>query len=199
VVAAGRPEGPYRDSGRPLVTGGPGFEAIDPMVFTDRKSGRTYLYAGGSAGARLRVWQLKPDMVSIAREIPAVPQPPNFTEGAFMHERGGSHTCPTAMAASTDPIIRSITPPGPSPVGPWRYRGATLTSDARHQGRGIIAVKTPDGRWLIVITPLGPRGRTRPVPGRTVVAIDRIGYTPDGGIRRVTMTGDAAPTLSPRR
>ena len=37
---ADRPEGPYRDSGKPLITGqlvkdGVGFEAIDPMVFTD--------------------------------------------------------------------------------------------------------------------------------------------------------------------
>ncbi len=39
------------------------------MVFTDRRSGRIYLYAGGSAGATLRVWELKPDMVSIAREV----------------------------------------------------------------------------------------------------------------------------------
>ncbi len=64
----GSARGPYRDSGRPLVTGDKAFEAIDPMVFTDRKSGKTYLYVGGSAGARLRVWELKPDMVSIARE-----------------------------------------------------------------------------------------------------------------------------------
>jgi hypothetical protein len=38
-------------SGKPLVTGGNGFEAIDPMVFVDPKTKTPYLYAGGSAGA----------------------------------------------------------------------------------------------------------------------------------------------------
>ncbi|WP_159317014.1 family 43 glycosylhydrolase, partial [Raoultella terrigena] len=95
VAVADRPEGPYRDSGKPLVTGelvrdGRGFEAIDPMVFVDPRSGKAYLYTGGSAGARLRVWELNRDMISLAREVP-VAQPPQFTEGAFMHERAGTY------------------------------------------------------------------------------------------------------------
>ena len=55
VAVADGPAGPFVDSGRPLLTGGDGFEAIDPMVFTDPVSGVSYLYAGGSAGATLRV------------------------------------------------------------------------------------------------------------------------------------------------
>ncbi|MDQ1159142.1 beta-xylosidase [Sphingomonas sp. SORGH_AS 950] len=199
VAVADRPEGPYRDSGRPLVIGGPGFEAIDPMVFTDRKSGRTYLYAGGSAGARLRVWQLKPDMVSLAREIP-VQQPPNFTEGAFMHERGGLYYLSYSHGRFDGPDYSVHYATAPSPVGPWRYRGAILTSDARHQGPGHHSfVKTPDGRWLIVYHRWDRAAGPGPFQGERVVAIDRIRYDPDGGIRRVTMTDDDAPTLSPRR
>lgn len=45
VAVADQPGGPDKDSGRPLLTGGNGFEAIDPMVFEDPKTGVTYLYA----------------------------------------------------------------------------------------------------------------------------------------------------------
>src|SRR3546814_730795 len=62
-------EGPCTDSGKPLITGGKGFEAIDPAVFVDPASKTPYLYAGGSAGAKLRVWTLKSDMVTIDREV----------------------------------------------------------------------------------------------------------------------------------
>ncbi len=59
VAVGDAPAGPFRDSGKPLLTGGNGFEAIDPMVFPDPQSARTYFYAGGSAGAKLRVFEMQ--------------------------------------------------------------------------------------------------------------------------------------------
>ena len=44
----------------------------------------------GSAGAKLRVFELNPDLVSFAREVP-VETPPQFTEGVFMHVRDGRY------------------------------------------------------------------------------------------------------------
>ena len=70
VAVGDQPQGPFRDSGRPLLTGGDGFEAIDPMVFTDPATDRCLLYAGGSAGARLRVFELETNLVRIAKELP---------------------------------------------------------------------------------------------------------------------------------
>ena len=90
VAVGSSPAGPFTDSGKPLLTGGEGFEAIDPMVFSDPKSGKTYLYAGGSAGAKLRVFELNPDLISIAKEVP-VETPPQFTEGVFMHYHDGRY------------------------------------------------------------------------------------------------------------
>ena len=90
VAVADRPEGPYRDTGKPLLTGGNGFEAIDPMMFTDPKTGAHYLYAGGSAGAKLRLFVLNADATAIDHEV-NIAQPPNFTEGAYMHERDGTY------------------------------------------------------------------------------------------------------------
>src|SRR3546814_16919731 len=83
-------EGPCTDSGKPLITGGKGFEAIDPAVFVDPASQTPFLYAGGSAGAKLRVWALTADMKTIDREIP-VEKPPHLPESASLPESGAPH------------------------------------------------------------------------------------------------------------
>ena len=200
VAVADRPQGPYRDVGKPLVTGGAdaggGYEAIDPMVFVDPRSHQAYLYAGGSAGARLRVWELNRDMVSLAREVP-VEQPPQFTEGAFMHERAGTYYLSYSHGRWNGPDYSVHYATAPSPTGPWTYRGAILTSDARHQGPGHHSfVRTPRGGWLIVYHRWEqPPGRA-PLKGERQVAIDRVRYAADGTIRPIVMTdGAAAPTL----
>lgn len=196
VAVADRPEGPYRDSGRPLVSGGQGFEAIDPMVYTDPRSGKAYLYAGGSAGAKLRVWELNPDMVSLKREVP-VANPPQFTEGAFLHERGGIFYLSYSHGRFNGPDYSVHYATAPSPIGPWKYRGAILTSDATHKGPGHHSfVKAPGGEWLIVYHRWeNPQGGA-PYRGERQVAVDRVRYAGDGRILPVTMTdGAAAPTL----
>ncbi|WP_288938400.1 family 43 glycosylhydrolase [uncultured Sphingomonas sp.] len=192
VAVATRPGGPYRDSGRPLVTGGNGFEAIDPMVFTDPRTGRSYLYAGGSAGARLRVWRLKPDMVTIAREE-HVDQPPQFTEGVFMHERRGVYYLSYSHGHWNGPDYSVHYATAPSPLGPWRYRGPILQSDASHQGPGHHSfVRTPDCEWLIVYHRWDQAPGPMPLRGERQVAIDRIHYAADGAILPVRMTDGAA-------
>ncbi|VXC35390.1 family 43 glycosylhydrolase [Sphingomonas sp. 8AM] len=196
VAVADRPAGPYRDSGQPLVTGGPGFEAIDPMVFVDPKDGKAYLYAGGSAGAKLRIWELTPDMTGLAREVP-VETPPQFTEGAFVHERNGTYYLSYSHGHfnAADYSVHYAT--ARSPIGPWRYRGAILTSDRRHKGPGHHSfVRTRTGQSLIVYhrweNPQGPA----PFSGERQVAIDRLRYAADGRILPVRMTdGAAAPRL----
>ncbi len=196
VAVADRPEGPYRDSGRPLVTGGKGFEAIDPMVFNDRRSGKSYLYAGGSAGSRLRVWELKPDIVTIAREVP-VANPPQFTEGAFLHERGGTYYLSYSHGRFNGPDYSVHYATAPSPVGPWNYRGPILTSDATHKGPGHHSfVTAPNGQSLIVYHRWeNPQGGA-PYRGERQVAVDRVQYARDGRILPIRMTdGAAAPTL----
>lgn len=196
VAVADRPQGPYRDSGRPLITGGDGFEAIDPMVFVDPRSGKTYLYAGGSAGATLRVWELNPDMVGIAREV-KVDQPPMFTEGAFMHERGGLYYLSYSHGRWNGPDYSSHYATAPSPTGPWTYRGAILTSDARHQGPGHHSfVQDPAGDWLIVYHRWESSPADAPLKGERQVAIERVRYAADGTILPIKMSDDAdAPTL----
>lgn len=194
VAVADRPEGPYIDSGRPLLTGelvkdGRGFEAIDPMTYVDAKSGKAYLYAGGSAGAKLRVFQLTPDMVTIDREI-AVATPPEFTEGAFMHERNGIYYLSYSHGRFNGPDYSVHYATASSPVGPWQYRGAILTSDQKHKGPGHHSlVQDPKtGEWQIVYHRWEkPRGAA-PYQGERQVAVDRLRYAADGTILPVVMT-----------
>lgn len=199
VAVADRPQGPYRDSGKPLVTGGNGFEAIDPMVFVDPKTNVAYLYAGGSAGAKLRVWQMGDDMMSVVREM-TVATPRNFTEGAFVNYRAGTYYLSYSHGRFNGPDYSVHYATSSSPLGPWRYRGAILTSDAKHQGPGHHSiVPTPDGRTLIVYHRWEQRPGPAPFKGERVVAIDRLTYGKNGTILPVRMTdGAAAPTLAAR-
>jgi GH43 family beta-xylosidase len=190
VAVGDRPQGPFKDSGRPLLTGGQGFEAIDPMVFTDPKSGKSFLYAGGSAGAKLRVFELKSDLVSFAGEIP-VETPPQFTEGVFMHCRDGRYYLSYSHGGwqQSSYSVHYVT--AETPTGPWTYRGAILTSDAARKGPGHHSIiRSPlTGEWQIIYHRWENQTGDGPYRGWRQICIDRMEYDSDGLIRPVVMTG----------
>ena len=201
VAVAKNPGGPYVDSGRPLLTGGKGFEAIDPMVFNDPRSKKTFLYAGGSAGARLRVFELNPNMVSIRKEV-AVKQPPAFTEAPFMHERNGVYYLSYSHGSWKSPKYSVHYATAPSPTGPWRYRGAILTSDRDRQGPGHHSfVKHPKtGEWLVVYHRWEGPNAAATFSGKRKIAIERVTYGPEGRINPIRMTnGELEPSSQARQ
>jgi beta-xylosidase len=193
VAVGDQPAGPFRDLGKPLLTGGDGFEAIDPMVFTDPKSGQSYLYAGGSAGAKLRVFVLGADMTSLAREV-SVATPPQFTEGPFMHVRDGKYYLSYSHGNWQDATYSVHYALADSPVGPWHYQGAILTSDATHKGPGHHSfIRNPlNGEWLIVYHRWEHRQDDGPYRGARQVCIDRVTYDAGGHIRPIVMTDGPA-------
>ncbi len=196
-VAVGEgPAGPFRDSGRPLLTGGSGFEAIDPMAFTDPASGKTLLYAGGSAGSKLRVFELAPNLTELAREIP-VENPPHFTEGAFIHHRGNQYhlTYSHGNWQSSSYSVHYCT--AESPTGPWAYRGPILSSDAQFKGPGHHSFfQDPGtGEWWIAYHRWENQSGDGPYRGQRQICLDRVSYDERGLIRPIRMTGarDTAP------
>jgi hypothetical protein len=193
VAVGDNPAGPFKDSGKPLLVGGPGFEAIDPMVFTDPKSGRAYFYAGGSAGSKLRVFELNEDRVSFGREVP-VATPPNFTEGVFLHWRDGRYYLSYSHGGWQNSSYSVHYATAESPTGPWHYQGAILTSDARHKGPGHHSVvRDPaTGRWLIFYHRWNNQSGDGPYRGSRQVCVDRLEYDADGLLKPVAMT-DAWP------
>lgn len=190
VAVGDRPQGPFRDSGRPLLVGGPDFEAIDPMVFADPVSGKLYLYAGGSAGSKLRVFELAEDPTRIAREVP-VETPPHFTEGAFMHLRQGLYYLSYSHGNYRDASYSVHYATAPGPVGPWTYRGVILASDATRKGPGHHSfVQMPGtGSWLIFYHRWEGQSGNGPYRGRRWICVDKVEYDSDGAIRPVRMTG----------
>lgn len=196
VGVADSPEGPFRDSGKPLLVGGNGFEAIDPMVFPDPRSGKVFFYAGGSAGATLRVFEMNPDMVSFEREV-KVDTPPHFTEGVFMHFRDGVYHLTYSSGRFFDASYSVHHATATSPTGPWKYRGVILKSDDRHKGPGHHSVfRLPNkDEWFIVYHRWDHRTGDGPYRGSRSMAIERLQHGPDGAILPVKMT-DTPPTIS---
>lgn len=183
VARCAGPAGPCVDSGRALVTGGDGFEAIDPAVFVDPRSGTAYLYAGGSAGARLRAWVLKPDMVRLDHEV-AIPQPPHFTEGVFVHYRRGTYYLSYSVGHWNRDDYHVEMATGPTPLGPWRSRGVLLSGNACFKGPGhhSIVEDPVSHRWYIVYHRWeGQRGEG-PYRGARRVALQQLNYGESGAI-----------------
>jgi beta-xylosidase len=193
VAVCEHPQGPCVDSGKPLLSGGRdaqggAFEAIDPMVFVDPKSGQRLLYAGGSAGARLRVFELAPDLVTITREIP-IDQPPLFTEGVFMHERNGIYYLSWSHGHWNRSDYEVLYAMAPTPTGPWKYRGVVLQGDRKYKGPGHHAfVKDPGtGQWLIVYHRWEGKRGDGPYTDDRHIAIQPITYDALGQIVPVKM------------
>lgn len=189
VAVADSPAGPFVDSGKPLLTGGNGFEAIDPFVFKDPKSGKRFFYAGGSAGAKLRVFELNADMVSFAREI-EVETPREFTEGVFVHYYKNRYYISYSHGNYLDHTYSVHYSTSPSPTGPWTYQGVVLASDDHHKGPGHHSLIYLPGtrQWLIVYHRWNNRRGNGPYTGSREVCIDRLEYAADGTIRPVSMS-----------
>ena len=188
VASAATPAGPFKDSGKPLLTGGDGFEAIDPMVFQDPASGKYYFYAGGSAGAKLRIFELGPGMTEFEKEIETA-TPPQFTEAPFMHVHGGLYHLTYSHGGWRDATYSVHHATSESPVGPWKYRGVILKSDSTHKGPGHHSIIRFPGEddWRIVYHRWNDRRGDGPYRGPRETAIDPLVHRPDGSIAPVQM------------
>ncbi len=190
-VATGEsPQGPFKDSGKPLLTGGNGYEAIDPMVFLDPQSGKSYFYAGGSAGSKLRVFEMNPDLVSFKNEI-SVETPPNFTEGVYMHYRDGIYYLSYSHGSWQRSSYSVHYATAKTPTGPWQYHGAILSSDETRKGPGHHSFfQNPlTGKWLIAYHRWENQTGDGPYRGSRQLCIDTVEYDKNGLILPIVMTG----------
>jgi beta-xylosidase len=189
VATSRSASGLFVDSGKPLITGDSGFEAIDAMVFRDPQSKRVFLYCGGSAGSTLHVYELNDDLISIKQEI-KVPNPEEFTEGAFMHFHNGLYYLSYSHGHwdKDDYCVAYST--APSPLGPWTYKGKILVSDSIHAGPGHHAFfENPKNRkCYIVYHRWNGANETGKMPPTRSVCIEPLQYGDNGDILPVHMT-----------
>jgi beta-xylosidase len=191
VAVADHPAGPFRDSGRPLLQdhGDPGFEAIDAMAFRDPVSGKFYLYCGGSAGSRLRLFEMNDDLLGFRREI-EVETPPHFTEGAYMHHHDGRYYLSYSHGSWRHASYSVHYATGESPAGPWTYQGPILTSNGTYKGPGHHSfLHMPDtGKGLIFYHRYENEVGDGPYRSPRQIAVERFHYLDDGRIAPIVMT-----------
>jgi beta-xylosidase len=189
VAVGASPAGPFKDSGKPLLTGGNGFEAIDPMVFFDPASGKYLLYAGGSAGARLRIFEMAPDMISFAREVPTE-TPQHFTEGAFMHYYNGLYYLSYSSGGWRNSTYSAHYSTSTTTHGPWAYCGVILSSDERHKGPGHHSFFKGIGRndWFVAYHRWNNAEGNGPYRGSRMIAFEQFHHRSDGSIPAIKMT-----------
>jgi arabinan endo-1,5-alpha-L-arabinosidase len=220
VATADRPEGPFRDVGRPLQCG-PGFVNIDPMAYDDPATGKPLLYWGSGFGP-IKVQELGADRISFASGStpidliqPAKSEDPNeyqrLIEAAWVIRRGdyyylfysGDNCCgPKAHYAVM--VTRSRSATGPFETLAAATGAANSVILERNDiwvapGHNAI-VRDADGEdWMLYHAVDSRRPRSRPsddINTRRVMLLDRIVW--NSGWPRVEGNGPSTgPQPSP--
>jgi arabinan endo-1,5-alpha-L-arabinosidase len=221
VATATRAEGPFTDKGEPLLCG-PSFVNIDPFVFADPATNKTYLYWGSGFGP-IKVQELGPDLLSFAPgskpiDLVDVIRTENeaeyrrLVEGAWVIRRGdyyylffsGDNCCgPKAHYATM--VARSRSATGPFEV---RERPLYLVLEANERwvAPGHNAVITDDAEtdWILYHGVDRDRPRTKPtddINTRRVMLLDRLVWRdgwPEIAGRSPTSSPQAAPVIRRR-
>lgn len=150
VAVSDTPEGPYTDKGEPLLCG-KGFVNIDPMVFRDPDSGKTFMY-WGSGFESIKVRELSGNLLDFKADsavtalIPPVTNddPDNYerlVEGAWLTKHGkfyylfySGDNCCGKNAHYAVMVARSE-----HPVGPF---------EKYNNPRGNPVILEQNDRWL---------------------------------------------------
>lgn len=129
VAVADHPEGPFVDKGEPLLCG-EGFINIDPMLFNDPRSNKTYLY-WGSGHQPIKVREMADNLLDFregSAEIAVIDtvasdDPQNYSklvEGAWVHFHNGYYylfysgdNCCGEQAHYALMVARAESPTGP--------------------------------------------------------------------------------------
>ena len=199
VAVSDNPTGPFVDLGKPLIETRPegmkGGQVIDQDVFTDPKTGKSYLYWGNGfmAGA-----ELNDDMTSIKQETLTILKPDNtFREGTYVFYRNGiyyfmwseddtrSENYRVRYATSTSPLGEFTIPQNNLVIAKDKAAGIFGTGH-----NSILQIPGKD-EWYIVYHRLNyPKGITQGDAAgyNREVCIDKMEFNADGSIKLVTPT-----------
>lgn len=200
VAVADDPAGPFRDLGKPLIAERPaeadGGQCIDPDVFTDPATGKSYIYWGNHFMA---ISELDASMTAIVpgttREL--VHYSKLYREGTHVFYRKGRYYFTWSQDDTRSPnyCVRYAMTSSPTEAPDMASSKVILSKDPEHgiYGTGHHSVVNVPGTdiWFIVyhrfIRPEGiAMGRSAGY-NRQVCA-DRLYFAPDGTIERVVPT-----------
>lgn len=221
VATSDRPEGPFVDSGKPLLCG-PGFVNIDPMAYDDPATGKRLLY-WGSGFEPIKVQELAADRMSFApgsKPIDLVAtikngDPANYqrlVEGAWVVRRAGFYyllysgdNCCGPKAHYAVMVARSKRATGPFETlakATGSSNSVILEADAAWiaPGHNAIATDRNGDDWIIYHAVDARRSRSKDsddVNSRRIMLIDRIEWV-DGWPRISGKKPSSGPRPAPR-
>ncbi|MEJ8843334.1 family 43 glycosylhydrolase [Lacibacter sp. H375] len=207
VAVADDPAGPFTDMGKALIDKKPegvrGGQEIDPEVFTDPQTGKSYLYWGNGYMA---VAELNDDMISLKEEtLKTIKVDRTFREGTTVFFRNGIYYFLWSEDDTRSENYRVRYGTSTSPLGPITIPTENLViakdPSTGIYGTGHNSVLQLPGKdeWYIVyhrfnypkgITMGGAAGFNREV------CIDKMEFNVDGSIKLVTPTHKGIKPLS---
>jgi beta-xylosidase len=198
VAVADDPAGPFRDSGKPLIDFKPeGInrgQEIDPDVFTDPKSGKSYIYWGNGYMAAA---ELGRDMISIKKNTVKVMTPDRtFREAVYVFFRNGLYYFLWSEDDTGSPNYKVRYATAPSPLGPLTIPEDNIVimrdDEKGIYGTGHCSVLQIPGtdEWRLVYHRISrPDGMSKTYPGiYREVCIDRMEFDANGNIKRIIPT-----------
>jgi hypothetical protein len=199
VAVANDPSGPFTDTGKPLIEKRPdgvtGGQQIDPDVFTDPKTGKSYLYWGNGY---LAAAELNDDMVSIKPETIKILTPDHtFREGTHVFYRNGVYYFSWSEDDTRSENYRVRYAMSNSPMGPLQIPQNNLViakdKEAGIYGTGHHSTIQVPGKdeWYIVYHRFNyPQGiKMGDAAGyNREVCIDKMEFNADGTIKQVKPT-----------
>ncbi|MCU4677203.1 family 43 glycosylhydrolase [Catenovulum sp. 2E275] len=202
VAVADNPQGPFVDSGKPLIDFRPdgvgGGQEIDPDVFTDPVSGKSYLYWGNGY---LAVAELNDDMVSIDKSTVKVMTPDStFREGVEVFFRNGKYYFMWSEDDTRSPNYRVRYATADSPTGPLNIseNNLVIEKDLAQEilgtGHNSVINKQGTDEWFIVYHRFSrPNGMYMGGDAgfHREVCIDKLNFNTDGSINQTkpSLTG----------
>ncbi|MXN90821.1 family 43 glycosylhydrolase [Flavobacterium sp. Sd200] len=158
VAVADNPTGPFKDSGKALIDFRPDGikdgQEIDPDVFTDPKTNKSYLYWGNGYMAGV---ELNDDMVSINKKTLTVLKPDNtYREGTYVIYRNGTYYFLWSEDDTRSPNYKVRYATAKSPLGKFTIPKDNIVikqdADKKLFGTGHNSVVQVPGKdeWYIV-------------------------------------------------
>ena len=200
VAVADEPTGPFIDSGRKLAS------SIDPDVYTDTITGKSYLYWGNGT---LRAAELNNDMVSInsATQRIITPTDGTFREGVYVIHRNDKYYFFWSENDTRSLNYRVRYGTSDSPLGPITIPSNNIVIEKDPSqgiyGTGHNSILQIPGRdeWYIVYhrftRPDGIKMQGDSAGYFREVCIDKLDFNADGSVKQVQPTLEGIHPVKP--
>lgn len=200
VAVADNPTGPFRDSGKPIITESPSGhgQQIDVDVFHDPESGKNFIYWGNGymAGA-----ELNDDMISLKSETVTVMTPMGGTledfayrEAPYVFYRNGIYYFTWSVDDTGSPNYHVAYGTSDSPLGPVKVAdNCVILSQSPKENiygpahNSVINIPGTD-TWYIVYHRIDPNFLDNTPGIHRRVCIDSMHFNTDGSIKKITPT-----------